>query len=456
MAVGLAGAMTAALLAGCGTKATPENLLRDMEKNSEEVGSTLMNFKMDLAMSYDSNDVNFGMDMDLEATAEPEASHGKGTVSMEMMGMDFDIPAEMYSVIEDDEYVTYTMMDDMWTREVSDEDDVTGEVDSMSESMAEYADQFTLAEELATVNDQECFELTGELDGDIFGELMQTDLIGSLTGYGIDEDQLSDMVFPCTIDIYRDSILPARIYFDMTDAFAALLQDAGVTVSECYVDVNFMEYDSVGEITVPEEAISGAADMSDDELDLPGVDSEMYESDVKPAGPAEASDALGDSWDSYTVQINDTVVTLPCTIAELEAAGVELDSEYTPEDYVVNAGEYELAWFEDAGGDCIMVSMLNPGSEPAEIKDCQVGSISADAWNLTNGSLKVIFPGGIQVGSTEADLLAAYGEPDDSYEDEEYGNSYFWYGDESYISSCNAGITPDTGLVETISIDCTG
>ena len=66
MAVGLAGAMTAALLAGCGTKATPENLLRDMEKSSEEVGSTLMNFKMDLAMSYDSDDVNFGMDMDLE------------------------------------------------------------------------------------------------------------------------------------------------------------------------------------------------------------------------------------------------------------------------------------------------------------------------------------------------------------------------------------------------------
>lgn len=212
----------------------------------------------------------------------------------------------------------------------------------------------------------------------------------------------------------------------------------------------------------PEETLPGTADtadtmdMADDELDLPGADSEIYESDVKPAGPVETSDALGDSWDSYTVQINDTVVTLPCTIAELEAAGVELDREYTPEDYVVNAGEYELAWFEDAGGDCIMVSMLNPGSEPAEIKDCQVGSISADAWNLTNGSLKVIFPGGIQVGSTEADLLAAYGEADDSYEDEAYGNSYFWYGEGSNISSCNAGITPDTGLVETISIDCTG
>ena len=238
--------------------------------------------------------------------------------------------------------------------------------------MTEYADQFTLAEDLVTVNDQECFELTGELDGDIFGEIIQADLIDSLTGYGIDEELLSDMVFPCTIDIYRDSILPARIYFDMADTFASLLQDAGVTVSECYVDVTFMEYDSVGEITVPEEAVSEAANTANGELDLPDGDG-SYESNVTPAEPVETSDALGDSWDSYTVQINDTVVTLPCTTAELEAAGVELDSEYTPEDYVVNAGEYDIAWFEDASGDSIMVGMINKGSEPAVIKECQVG-----------------------------------------------------------------------------------
>lgn len=44
--------MTAALLSGCGTRATPENLLRDMEKNSEEVESTLMNFKMNMSLIH--------------------------------------------------------------------------------------------------------------------------------------------------------------------------------------------------------------------------------------------------------------------------------------------------------------------------------------------------------------------------------------------------------------------
>lgn len=70
----------------------------------------------------------------------------------------------------------------------------------------------------------------------------------------------------------------------MADTFASLLQDAGVTVSECYVDVTFMEYDSVGEITVPEEAVSEAANTANGELDLPDGDG-SYESNVTPAEP---------------------------------------------------------------------------------------------------------------------------------------------------------------------------
>ena len=456
MAAALAGAMTVALLSGCATKATPENLLRDMEKNAEKTESALLNFTMSVVMSDESEEAGFSMDMDMESTTEPEASHGKGTVSLDMSGMSFEVEAEMYSVEEDDQYVTYTMMEDQWTREVSDAKEITGEVDGIAESMAEYADQFTLAEELVTVNDQDCFELTGELDGDIFSEIMQTDMIDSLGDYGIDGEMFSGRAFPCTIDIYKDSILPARIYFDMADTLAPLFEGVDVNVTECYVDVTFMEYDSVGEITVPDEAVSQAVDITDESLDLPADDSGLYESDVTPAEPVETDEALGDSWESYTVQINDTVITLPCSMSDLEAAGVALDTEYTPEDYVVNAGEFELAWFEDTSGDSIMVDMTNTGEEAAAIRDCQVSSICADAYSLSNGSLKVIFPGGIQIGATEGDLLEAYGEPDDTYEDEEYGNSHFWYGDGSYMSSCNASITPDSGLVEMITIDCEG
>ena len=448
--------MAAGLLSGCGTKATPENLLRDMQKNAEKTESALLNFKMDIAMGDGTDDVSLGMDMNMETTTEPEASHGKGTVSISMSGMDFSVEMEMYSVQEDGEYVTYTLMEDQWTKEVSDDGEMTGEVDSIADNVEEYADQFELAEDLVTVNDKECFELTGELDGDLFSEMMQTDMLDSLAGYGIDEEALSDMMFPCTIDIYKDSILPARLYFDMTESMAPLMEDSGVTVSECYVDMTFMEYDTVEEITVPDEAVSAAEDGSDSGLDLPQDDTYEDESVVTPAEPAEQSSELGDSWESYTVQVNDTVITLPCTIADLEAAGVKMDTEYTPSDYIVNAGEYELAWFMVDSGDSIMVDMINTGSEPKEVKDCLVGSVYADAYSMTEGGLTVIFPGGIQIGTPEADLLAAYGEADNVYEDEEYGNSYYWYGDDMLVSGFNASIDPETGLVESLSIQNEG
>ena len=68
----------------------------------------------------------------------------------------------------------------------------------------------------------------------------------------------------------------------------------------------------------------------------------------------------------------------------------------------------------------------------------------------------MIFPGGILIGTPEADLLAAYGEADNVYEDEEYGNSYYWYGDDMLVSGFNASIDPETGLVESLSIQNEG
>ncbi len=446
-AMGMAAVMTAALLSGCGggTKATPENLLRDMTDNAEKVESALMNMKFEIAMTSGEDSLSIGMDMDMETTSEPEASHGKGTVSFEMAGSNFSTEMEMYTVLEDDQYVTYTMMENEWTKEVADEEEALGDVEGMTGSIEEYADKFQLEEDLVDVDGKECFELTGELEGDIFAEMIQSDMMDSFSGYGLDEETVADMVFPCTIDIYRDTILPARIYFDLAETFEPLLEDSGVTASDCYIETTFMEYDSVDEIVVPDEALA-AEDAGDDTSDIGGS--------VKPAEPAEQSSELGADWETYTVQINDTVVTLPCTIADLEAAGVTLDREYTPEDYVVNAGEYELAWFMNENGNEIMVDMINNTDGALELKDCLVGGISVSSYDVEDGGLTVIFPGGIQIGSAEADVVAAYGEPDDKYEDAEYGNSYYWYAEGSYYNSCTIETEAGTGLVESMSIDC--
>ena len=120
---------------------------------------------------------------------------------------------------------------------------------------------------------------------------------------------------------------------------------------------------------------------------------------------------------------------------------------------MVNAGEYELAWFMDANGNEIMVDMVNNTDGPLELKDCFVGGISVDSYDLEDSGLTVIFPGGIQIGTAQEDVLAAYGEPDNTFEDEEYGNSYYWYAEDSFENSCTIETEAGTGLVDSMSIE---
>lgn len=162
--------------------------------------------------------------------------------------------------------------------------------------------------------------------------------------------------------------------------------------------------------------------------------------------PTVPSGELGAAWDSYTVQVNDTVLTFPCTIAELEAAGLKLDTEYTPENYVVNANEYELAYFQDGNDNEVMVYAVNNSDAAIEVKDCMIGGLSVDDYDLEKGGLTIVFPGGIQMGAARENVEAAYGVPDDVYE----GDSLImltWYADDDYYKSCEIDFDTATGLV---------
>ena len=122
-------------------------------------------------------------------------------------------------------------------------------------------------------------------------------------------------------------------------------------------------------------------------------DSDKSDKTAKTTEPAAASSGLGTSWDSYTVQINDKVLTFPCTKADVEAAGLSMDTEYTAENYMVNANEYELVYFMDANDNEIMAYAINNTDTAMEVKDCLIGGVSVDDYDLENGGLTVIFPG---------------------------------------------------------------
>ena len=180
-------------------------------------------------------------------------------------------------------------------------------------------------------------------------------------------------------------------------------------------------------------------------------DSDKSDKAAKSTEPAVASGELGTSWDSYTVQINDKVLTFPCTKADIEAAGLSMDTDYTAENYMVNANEYELVYFEDANDNEIMAYAINNTDTAMEVKDCLIGGVSVDDYDLENGGLTVIFPGGLQMGASKDAVTGAYGEADDTYDGDSL-SMYSWYSDDSYYKSCEIDFDAESGLVCTMTM----
>lgn len=192
-----------------------------------------------------------------------------------------------------------------------------------------------------------------------------------------------------------------------------------------------------------------SSDDSDDMEEDTEEDAEDKKEELKEV-PAEVNPELGDTWETYKVQMNDTVLTFPCEIAELEEAGVKLDKEYMPEDCVVDAGEYELAYFEDAAGDTVLIDLVNTTDEPLRITECVAGGITVDEYGLENGGLTVFFPGGIRLGMAKEDILKIYGETDDVYEGSAL-HMYTWYSSD-YKGWCEIDLNADTGLVTSMTM----
>lgn len=126
--LGMAAMMTAALMSGCGKKATPENLLKDMAKNMKDTESVVANMKMDMEMGDDTTTIGIQMDMDIDMDLKSGESHAKGAVDMKMMGTNVGTEIEMYTVKEKDQYIVYTMANDQWQKEEMDERQVVSVV----------------------------------------------------------------------------------------------------------------------------------------------------------------------------------------------------------------------------------------------------------------------------------------------------------------------------------------
>ena len=193
--------------------------------------------------------------------------------------------------------------------------------------------------------------------------------------------------------------------------------------------------------------------MLDEDADTTDSRDDVTETDDKESTkePVTANEDLGDSWKSYTVQINDAVVTFPCEVSKLEETGLTLDTDDKSEDYVINKDDYELVYFQDSNANSLMFIVSNKTDSAKTIKECKVSGIYVDEYDVEDGSLTVIFPGNIQVGMDISDVEAKWGEASDVYEGE-YSHTYSWYDEDTY-NYCTVSVDPETKKVTMIDLD---
>lgn len=492
-------------MSGCQKAATPENLFRDLAVNMTAVESATENQIVSLQMGEGESAVSQESNLDIEMTRDPAAVHRKGQQKTDMAGKEETQELESYQVEEDGKTVIYSGTDEAWEKNDADETDQEktaseqgNEESTASDEKTEDASDkevvlfdgienlsglFTMSQELADVNNEECFELTGKISGTQFQETFMDTLVtllgedsSDLSGWNLKAEtgedeakkkQMDEISIDCTLDIYRSNILPAKITFNLTDYLKAADED-NAQVSAYTLELTFVSYNDTKKIKVPKSVMESAKDNTGDAADAEdasdgavedeqqqkdsadkSVTSKGIQSDVE--GAAAQSEELGASWNSYTVQINDKVLTLPCTIAELESAGLTFDEKSLPLDYEIKAGDYQNAWFKDDSRNTIMVDLINTGEDDKEAKDCLVGGIYVEQYSLKNDSLTVTFPGDIQLGMSIDTVLAAYGDTVQNTEGD-LVNVYNWYEDGSYYNSCEIDTNSTDGTVTMMGI----
>ena len=148
----------------------------------------------------------------------------------------------------------------------------------------------------------------------------------------------------------------------------------------------------------------------------------MTELDASGAELYPPSPELPNDWESFSIQINDTVYTLPVPLAAFlddgwvisaEDAGLSLAGAEGP------YASYEWEWVSLTNDreQTVSVCAFNPTESTIPVAESTVGGVHVIYGNYDFSGTELRLPGGLMLGwSTREDVLELYGQPSDSFE----------------------------------------
>lgn len=268
-------------LAACGQKNQPSGedaaaMILNAQNEMEKAESMSYAYAMEMAFSGGGESVEMSVDGKAEITMEPTAV--KMTMNMNMIGMELrDI--QVYMVPEDGQMVSYVGMDlenagqIQWYKTLA--EDATISVDQYNaadsfELFMKNGSEFKAAGK-DTIQGASATRYEGVIGPNMLQETLEKsgnmDTITSLLGEDC-SDKLAELSgMPISIWI-NEAGQPVKYVFDMTDLMADIIEsasegdeDVDVRVDKCVMSMEVESYNSVGTITVPQEALDSAADL---------------------------------------------------------------------------------------------------------------------------------------------------------------------------------------------------
>lgn len=254
----LIGVLLIGALTGCVGKLTPKKIVVEMQSQLSQVTSFANKISVDVKLEDVVHVAEACMDMNMESTLDPKAGHAAGIASIKMYDTKLESPLEIYQVIENDQNVIYSSLDNVWKKSVEEENTTSGiSIDGgMFQDLETIVDQFHLAEELVEVDGKECYEMYGDIKGSDLKSIVGEEL---MYAYGIveipEKEAIDEMMIPITIDVYKETMLPARIHVDMTDEMNDFYDEIkeSMNVNDFSINLLFLNYNEVEPIVVPEE-----------------------------------------------------------------------------------------------------------------------------------------------------------------------------------------------------------
>ena len=364
---------------GCGEQATAEGVLSDMSKNMEAKnsleGTMSFSFEGNVAQESDGTSVSVDMNMELSADiqlmlGDVQSSYVNGTLDMSVMGINIATPMEVYSVPEDGAIVSYTGVQDQWVKSSADNDQSSGLdgglFDSDYESLIEDGSaSVVLSDETKQIEGKECYEVTMTLQGEAIEEMFgaSMNMAGSaLDGLEAEAMDWSGASQDCLIYIDTEEKVPVRVETDMTELLNRMYEsmegDVSAEISSMKLSIVYNDFDTVDEITVPEEVKAAAVESSSSDNLIDELENEV--------GPEDVSTAETDENGNYVLRDYDG--NYAAAIGPLEGYNLGYASQtsvsYNDDSTNLSYSFYNFTTSED------MLHVYNHGSWIQEDENC--------------------------------------------------------------------------------------